>query len=430
MNGGASTPSDILKAAVDLLAALDPSELATAEIAELCLDVQRQRHRLDAVAARLVQRWYDSGVWAFDGSRSAATHLARETRSRVASCRGELRRAQATTDLPVVADAIVDGDLSIDHLDLFAAFRTRARAEAMDRDQQQLVDSCRQLNFADARTVLAYWASAHDDAQPLPEDAEPEDESKVFLSETFEGSWVLNGTLDPIPGRVVHDELSRLERAIADSDAAAGRNRTPAQRRAAALVEMARRSAHDPQSSRSARPLFTVLVGEQSFTHLCELAEGTVVAPQQLVPWLGSADLETILFDGPHTVVSVSQKRRFTGAVRRAIEVRDRRCTHPSDCDIPASRCDVDHIIPYSQHGPTSQFNGRLQCATHNRNQARHATSASQPPAAHRSLTELDHIRGRLRYQYLNGDDADADADHDNNGAKVAPGPRTPRSQR
>jgi hypothetical protein len=423
MTGGAAAPADVLRAAVDLLAALDPSELATAEIGELCLDLQRQRHRLDAVAARLLQRWHDSGVWALDGSRSAATHLARETRSRVASCRGELRQARATTGLPAVTEAIVDGHLSIDHLDLFAAFRTPARAEAMDRDQQQLVERCRQLNFAQARTLLAYWASAHDDAQALPDDAEPDDESKVFLSETFGGSWVLDGTLDPIPGRVVHDELARLERSIADSDAAAGRKRTPAQRRAAALVEMARRSAQDPHSSRSARPLFTVLVGEQSFKHLCELAEGTVLAPQQLLPWLSTAELETILFDGPHTVVSVSHKRRFTGAVRRAIEVRDRRCTHPSDCDVPASRCDVDHIIPYSQHGPTSQFNGRLQCPTHNRNQSRHATSSSQPPSAHRSLTELDHIRGRLRYQYLNGDDADAD--HDTYGADVTPGSAT-----
>jgi hypothetical protein len=399
---------EVLRSAVDLLASLDLSDLPAAEVAELCLGLQRQRHRISGIAAQVLQQWQTSGIWAFDGSRTPAGHLARETRSGITSCRGELRRAHAAGTLPAVAAAVIDGGLSIDHLDLFAATRTPARAEAMDRDQESLVASCRALNFADARKVLAYWANVQDAERFPPDDNPPEDESRVFLSETFEGSWVLDGNLDALSGGVLANELARLERIIAEQDAASGRVRTPAQRRAAALVDMARRSAQVSSDSRAARPLFTVLVGEDSLKHLCELAEGTVLAPNQLLPWLSTADLETVLFDGPHTVVSVSHRRRFTGAVRRAIEVRDRRCTHPSDCDVPASRCDVDHIVPYAQHGPTSQFNGRLQCPTHNRNEARHASSTSQPVAPFRALSELDHIRGRLRYNYCNNDSEDS----------------------
>ena len=66
-------------------------------------------------------------------------------------------------------------------------------------------------------------------------------------------------------------------------------------------------------------------------------------------------------------MIDVSQRRRFTGAVRRAIQVRDRHCQHPSGCDIPAPGCDIDHIQPRSQRGPTNQDNGRLPCPTHNR---------------------------------------------------------------
>ena len=401
---------DILRSTVDLLAELDPSGLATAELAELAIELQRQRQRLDGLAAVLLQRWHDSGVWAFDGSRSAAAHLARETRSSAATCRRELRWAHATAGLPAVAQAVIGGDLTVDHLDLFAATRTAARSLAMDRDQRHLVDTCRQLNVAGARSLLAYWANAHD-ATATPDQADPPTAStRLFLSETFAGAWRLDGELDPLAGGIVAAELARLEALIRRRDDDEGVRRTPAKRRAAALVDMAQRSAHLIPDGRPARPLFTVLVGDDTLKHLCELAEGTVIAPQQLLPWLGSADYETILFDGPHTVVSVSHQRRFTGAVRRAIEVRDRRCTHPSDCDIPASRCDVDHIVPFAQHGPTSQFNGRLQCPTHNRNQARHITSTTRPQP-YRALTELDHIRGRLRYQYL-GDSADDPDDH------------------
>lgn len=399
------SPVELLRSAIDLLAQVDPTDLATAELAEQCVELQRQRHRLGGIAARLLNRWQASGVWALDGSRSAAAHLARETHGGVASCRADLRRAAAAHDLPAVVDAVVAGDLSLDHLDLFAAKRTPARSQAMDRDQSDLVASCRTLAFSEARTLLDYWAAAHDDAQPSPDAPKPQDSSRLFLSETFGGTWVLNGSFDALSGGIVANELVRLDRQLAQQDAAKGVVRTPSQRRAAALVLMAQRSAQVPEGTQPARPLFTVLVGSDTLKRLCELAEGTVLTPGQLVPWLSNADLETVLFDGPHTVISVSHRRRFTGAIRRAIEVRDRRCTHPSGCDVPAPRCDVDHIVPYAEHGPTSQFNGRLQCATHNRNQARHANSPREPVAAFRQVTELDHIRARLRYSILNGDD-------------------------
>ena len=58
--------------------------------------------------------------------------------------------------------------------------------------------------------------------------------------------------------------------------------------------------------------------------------------------------------------------RLFTGATRRAIELRDRECTHPY-CDQRLEDCEVDHIVPYAAGGPTTQENGRLLCGFHNR---------------------------------------------------------------
>ncbi|MGH9080415.1 MAG: HNH endonuclease signature motif containing protein [Acidimicrobiales bacterium] len=46
--------------------------------------------------------------------------------------------------------------------------------------------------------------------------------------------------------------------------------------------------------------------------------------------------------------------------------MRDRECTHPY-CDRPAADCQVDHIVPYTAGGPTTQANGRMLCAFHNR---------------------------------------------------------------
>jgi hypothetical protein len=53
--------------------------------------------------------------------------------------------------------------------------------------------------------------------------------------------------------------------------------------------------------------------------------------------------------------------------VRRIIEVRDHHCQHESGCDVRASRCDVDHVLPRSEGGLTCICNGRLLCPAHNR---------------------------------------------------------------
>ncbi|HRE01950.1 MAG TPA: HNH endonuclease signature motif containing protein, partial [Ilumatobacteraceae bacterium] len=108
--------------------------------------------------------------------------------------------------------------------------------------------------------------------------------------------------------------------------------------------------------------MFVVRVGDGAFGHLCELANGVPIGPGELVPYLSEAMVQSVLFDGPITLLGVSKQRSFTGALRTAIAARDRHCQHPSGCDTPADLCDVDHIIPWSQGGPTAAWNGRMEC--------------------------------------------------------------------
>ena len=140
---------------------------------------------------------------------------------------------------------------------------------------------------------------------------------------------------------------------------------------------------------------------------MCEFANGERhFTPSDLVPYLGDADVETILFDGPTTVLSVSHRRTFAGALRRAIQDRDRHCQHPSGCDVPAEKCDVDRIVPWPAGGVSSQFNGRLECPTHNRHADRHDHEASHCPDATSSLDIL-HARIRWRQRHDRKEDDD-----------------------
>ncbi len=393
--------------------------------------VHRERSRFAVAFAELLSGWDTRRIWESDGSRSPAHRLARETRSSVGGARSDLRRARRVRHLPLVRDGVVAGVLSIDHLDLLGHVNTPERRHLFARDEALLVRKCSELSYADGARLVRYWAGhaderladeraaarpAHDpnddDAAAAPDDANapPTDDeydahapttgSRLHASRTLDETLIIDGTLDAIDGTIVENELNRLAEEIRLADRKAGIDRSPAQRRAAALVEMARRSATAPEHGRRPRPLFTVLVGERSLDRLCELSNGIVVTPGQLVAHLGEADIESVLFDGPSTIVAVSSRRTFAGAVRRAVQVRDRRCRHRSDCDVPADDCDIDHIVPASKGGPTSQFNGRLECKPHNR--LAHLHDHDEPPMPHREITRLDELRAKIRWRCRN----------------------------
>ena len=106
---------------------------------------------------------------------------------------------------------------------------------------------------------------------------------------------------------------------------------------------------------------------------ICELENGTVLAPSALAPWMDSAYFERAIFSLDNRVDVSVRARLFSGGTRRAIELRDRLCTHPH-CYEPAESCQVDHIQTYASGGETTQDNGRLLSGFHNRlrNQKEH----------------------------------------------------------
>jgi Domain of unknown function (DUF222) len=241
-----------------------------------------------------------------------------------------------------------------------------------------------------------------------PDGAQASDQERkasrnVYLETSLSGMFLGQMTLDPISGSIVSNELNRLEHELFEADCAQTKERlgrtgridelprTSGQRRADALVEMATRSRTAPAEGTRPAPLFSVFVGyETVHGRICELENRTVVPPSALDPWMDSAYFERAIFSlGNRIDVSV-RSRFFTGGTRRAIELRDRLCTHPH-CYEPAENCQVDHIRTWALGGETTQDNGRLLCGFHNRlrNQKEHPLEPTSeqrqrppPPAA------------------------------------------------
>jgi hypothetical protein len=151
--------------------------------------------------------------------------------------------------------------------------------------------------------------------------------------------------------------------------------------------------------------LLCILAGEVTVEHLCELASGVVVAPGQIVPHLGRSQVQTFIFDGADRVIAASPQRTFRGMLRRAVQVRDRHCQHPSGCDAPITHCDVDHRTPHYEGGVTAEANGELECEPHNRKSDLHGRQPADAITAAQQRRELEHL-ARTRLDTLITDQA------------------------
>lgn len=402
--------------AVDALAGLDAAALADGELDELVAELERERQRLTGLARGVLAEWDERRVWEWNGSRSAGHRLARVDRASVDHAKAEIARARATRRCPLTAAAVVEGVLSVDQFQVITAANIPPRATLFAEAEAMLVRECSRLDLRGTRIFIHRWCETVDelldtersrdrerhladgtDPEPCPAPL-PHADARLFASRSFEGRLVLDGDLDPIGAEIITNELRRLEQQLRRTDKRDGITRSPAQRRAAALIEMATRSATAPANGRRPRPLFSVTVGNETMARLCSLASGVLLSSGDLVPHLDTAMLETVLFADHTTLISISRQRTFRGAIRRAIQVRDQHCQHPSGCDIPADQCDVDHIVPFAEGGLTSQFGGKIGCDTHNRVIRLHHT-ADRTPRPIRTIDQLDEARARLRWR-------------------------------
>jgi hypothetical protein len=381
--------------AISGLADIEPDTLTDAELDAELVALARLRHRLDAQIARRAARWDGRGVWRNDGSRAPWARLSRTAGMAGSTAKAILRRGASLPLMPLTAEAFTAGDLSPDVVDLLATARN-GRDELFARDEAVLVTHCEKLTFTQAVRMIQYWCQRAD-GELDRDGAPPPKPSTLRVRAGYDGAVDGDFSLDPTDGATVAEALARIERDLYRQDQRTGTVRTKTERMASALVELAIRAHTAPAGGRRPEPLLCILAGEATVERVCELATGVVIAPDLIVPHLTHAQVQTFIFDGADRVIAASPQRTFRGTLRRAIQVRDRHCQHPSGCDEPITRCDIDHRTPTHEGGATTEANGELQCEPHNRKSDLHGRQPAAVIEAARQRRCLEHLaRHRL----------------------------------
>jgi hypothetical protein len=382
-------------------------------LADVLVDLLGVESRLQAVCARVAARVDASRVWSNDGSRSCAAWLSRVANRDRSETAGLVGRGRELRDMPDSDTAHGAGRLSARHIRVLAGAR-RLAPEAFATDEAWLVAQAQSLCFADFVNVVAYWTqcAAPDEVE---ERARRRYENRaVKLGSGVEGTGFLDVDFEPVGFATFSEALRRIEHELWEADWAEARDRlgadakkrdlarSDAQRRYDALIEMARRSAAMPEGATKPVPLITVFIDHPSATgRLCELSNGTVLTPGEVLPLFTCADIERVVFDGPSRIVDLGRSQRFfVGGTRRAVEILHPTCTHPT-CEVPSQLCDIDHVPDWDHGGRTDHDAGEPRCKHH------HPKAQQKNKATSRQRGKKETSRGSP------GDDGDGGDDED-----------------
>jgi hypothetical protein len=191
----------------------------------------------------------------------------------------------------------------------------------------------------------------------------------LSLTRNGDGRVRVTGWLTSQAAAIVAAALDPL--CAPDRDAA-GVSRSPAQRRADALVEvceLAMRTDALPATG-GQRPHLVVtlpfdLLRERLGVGL--LDSGEPLTAEQVRRFACDAQILPAVLGGDGQLLDLGRTRRLiTGSLRRALEARDRGCAFPG-CDRPPKWCDGHHVHSWADGGRTSLGNAVLLCGFHHR---------------------------------------------------------------
>ena len=177
------------------------------------------------------------------------------------------------------------------------------------------------------------------------------------------------GTTSLLPGVVDEAAQSWLDASQAP-DAGAMPMTTLARCRADALVELAHIAAAtgDLPAHGGDRPRLAVTIDHNTLrqpTGMAHLVDGTAVSWAKARQIACDAAVLPIVLDTAGVPLDIGHEQRFfTGTVRLAVQQRDGGCVFPG-CDRTPAGCDIHHVVPWWNGGPTTLTNGLALCPHH-----------------------------------------------------------------
>jgi Domain of unknown function (DUF222)/HNH endonuclease len=399
-----------LRSAALAVAAVDSAKLPAAALEDAVVELRRLIDGLEGTWSRLVATLDASG--AIEGGTAA--WLRSSCRLSPAAARSRVTLARRLTERATVAQELSAGEISVDHARLLTTALDELAAvdpQLAARTEGPLLDAARQLDPVRLRRSITHARYALTPEATVAADESAHQRRRIDVASTFEGMVAVSGVLDAEGGEVLLTALAALSGRWGPDD-----ERSAGQRRADALVELCHRQLGRGElpALGGERPHLTVLVpihtlpvasasNDVPFHHAAgkalagiatlrpsdsparrsgpasdqpsgsgrlvgpETMWGAVLGPDAARRLACDASLTRVVLGPESQPLDVGRRTRLIPpAVRTALVVRDRGCTHPG-CDRGPQWTDAHHIQHWADGGSTSLENLVLLCREHHR---------------------------------------------------------------
>ena len=343
---------------------LDPASMTDTQIAAELIELRAEIDRLEARFAQLAWSGHQRGIGTADGSASTQAWLRHHTGMREGDARTAITAGDVCELLPKIGAAWRDGEITA------VAARTIAAAHVDGHDlklvalEDLLLDLARSNDQRELRRACAHFRNC-----AKADGTEPREHDGATISLGYDGRTVLHGELSSSAAEIVVTALHALTDPPSEDD-----TRTPARRRADALVRMAELALANLRGVEEggtvlARPACTIVI---DWTTLTGEAFGRLDGA--FTGTLHRSDVERMLCDctvsrvvtGPDGLpLDVGRSRRtIPPQLDRARQVRDGGCRYPG-CTRPHGWTQAHHVIHWKDGGRTVLINIVSLCDHH-----------------------------------------------------------------
>ncbi|MDQ6637686.1 MAG: HNH endonuclease [Candidatus Dormibacteraeota bacterium] len=362
------SPLDEVTQSIAALVGEDTRHLPSLTQAERLKQIRQGINRLEAQFTTELRVFDQQQGSVVGGHQSLQGWLRRNCQFSSGAGADRIRLGRQLEELPHTAAAFQEGRLSAQHVGLVGRSAGQVGTEALQPAEADLVRWGGELDTWEFRH-LTHCLRHCLDPEGAQADANALHEKRhLGLAQSWQGLYFLEGQLDEEGGELVRTALDAIEGAPQ-----AGDSRSKGERRADALVELARRQLDGgtlPERAGQKPHLHLVCecgtLRQEPGTPPAEL-NGEVLVPRETVRRYGCDALLTVERKGERTIVKEGHACRVvTPSLRRALKRRDGGCRFP-DCDRPPEWTDAHHVLHWADGGHTKLENLLLLCRRHHR---------------------------------------------------------------
>jgi hypothetical protein len=360
-----------LEQLIDELADIDPHDIPDTVLLDSQARLLRAERRLHGIGARRLQAMDSRDVTTIECGRSTRAWLVEEQLLGRGDADIRLQVARSSVVRPAIVTAMVAGEANQAHANVIVNFLPKLDSpDTRDHAEKTLLDAAK---FADP-TRLTRGLRQLRDALSLDETAEARAVRRhegrwLRFTPTFDGMTRFDGMLDPAAAATVQTAIEALAQPGGEVD-----NRTTAQCRADALLDLAKvamrsgelpASAGEPTQVHVTTDIADLLRRLQPGDTCRSTINGTPVTPNTVRMLACDAGIIPVVMRGTSEVLDLGRSTRtWSRAQRKAAKLRDGGCVFPK-CQAPIDRCELHHIVHWSNGGPTDHRNGAHVCTYH-----------------------------------------------------------------